>query len=210
MVGPEHGRARICKSTTTSALELDVRVLQRHGLMAQADHTAVVSWSVRGISIATLEVSVIPDGVQLLCCRNQGAHGWAQTKQLVRMESTACTFGGQRYWFRCPAAGCARRVAKLYLGDSGSFACRHCCRLVYESQREPRDIRAIRRANRLRERLAWEPGILNGHGGIPTGMHGKTFRQLLNLHDEYVRRALEGQATWVEGFSRRNTWVYES
>lgn len=205
MGGPGSGRAQIGKATTTSALELDIRVLRWNGLMAQGDHTASVSWSICGISIATLHVSVIPNGVQLLYClyqRQQKGHGWVWAEQQVRLEPTTCTFGGQRHWFRCPVTGCARRVAKLYLAESGSFACRHCCFLVYESQREPKDIRSIRRAERIRERLGWQPGILNGHGVMPVGMHGQTFRRLLGLHDGYVKCALEGHRRWAEGFQR--------
>lgn len=203
MGGPGSGRGQIGKATTTSALELDVRVLQRGALMSQTGHAVTVAWSVRGISVMALDVGVIPDGVQLMYCRERRGQGWVRIEQQVRLEPTACTFGGQRYWFRCPVAGCARRVAKLYLGERERFACRHCCRLVYESQREPKDIRAIRRADRVRERLGWEPGILNGHGPMPTGMHGQTYHRLVGLHDEYARRALEGHAKWVSGFRRR-------
>jgi hypothetical protein len=200
MGGPGSGRAQIGKATTTSALELDVRVLQQGGLMSRTDHTTSLSWSVRGINVARLHVSVVPGGVQLMYCREQRGYGWVQIQQYVKVDSTPCTFGGQRYWFRCPSAGCARRAAKLYLDEGERFACRNCCRLVYESQREPKDIRAIRRAERLRERLGWRPGILNGHGSIPAGMHGQTYWQLVGLHDKYLRRALEGHAQWAERF----------
>ena len=71
--------------------------------------------------------------------------------------------------FICPAAGCGRRVAILYGG--GIFACRHCHQLAYFSSREDAGDRAARRrAERLRARLGWEPGILNGEGGKPKWM----------------------------------------
>jgi hypothetical protein len=44
---------------------------------------------------------------------------------------------------------------------------------------------------------------LNGHGAMPTGMHGRTYRRLVGLHDGCVQRALEGHARWLEGFRRR-------
>src|ERR1700730_635478 len=62
--------------------------------------------------------------------------------------------------FFCPAAGCGRRVAILYGG--GIFACRRRYRLAYASSREEAGGRATRRADSLRARLGWEPGILNG------------------------------------------------
>lgn len=50
-------------------------------------------------------------------------------------EATPCHFGGQRWWFRCPA--CSRRCRILYLPFDGSmFACRQCHRLTYPSQQE--------------------------------------------------------------------------
>jgi hypothetical protein len=86
--------------------------------------------------------------------------------------------------FICPAAGCGRRVAILYGG--GIFACRHCYRLAYASSREDVSDRAARRADRLRARLGWEPGILNGEGGKPKGMRWRTFERLAAEHDAFV------------------------
>lgn len=53
----------------------------------------------------------------------------------VSIISTDCHFGGKRYWFKCPAKGCGRMVAKLYQGQD-IFACRHCYNLTYESRNE--------------------------------------------------------------------------
>ena len=53
----------------------------------------------------------------------------------VRLVSTKCNYGGQRWWFICNY--CKRRVGVLYIGDS-EFACRHCYNLTYESRNESR------------------------------------------------------------------------
>lgn len=42
------------------------------------------------------------------------------------------------------------------------------------SERETADDRAARRADRIRKKLGWEPGILNGDGWKPKGMHWNT------------------------------------
>ena len=89
-------------------------------------------------------------------------------------------------------AGCGRRVAILYGG--GIFACRHCYRLVYPSQRERADDRALRQAGRIRTRLGWEPGTLNGDGGKPKGMRWRTFHCLSAEHEAFVRASLAGMA----------------
>lgn len=106
----------------------------------------------------------------------------------MRLAWTPCHFGGERAWFRCPALGCGRRVAILYGG--AIFACRHCHELVYPSQRETDFDRLARKADRIRERLDWEPGILNGNGWKPKGMHWRTFERLSAEHDRLVERAL--------------------
>jgi hypothetical protein len=203
MGGPGSGRGQFGKHTTNSTRELDVQVLRQHGLISQLDQTVVVSWLVNNVVVAAINLRSTSCGVEFCYRWGRADQDYVRIKQIVKVDATPCNFGGHRFWFRCPVEGCARRVAKLYLGELGWFACRHCCHLVYESQREPKDIRAIRRAERVRERLGWRPGILNGHGAMPTGMHGRTYRRLVGLHDGCVQRALEGHARWLEGFRRR-------
>lgn len=54
-------------------------------------------------------------------------------------EATPCYFGGQRWWFWCPA--CSRRCRILYLPfDESMFACRQCHRQTYPSQQEYRSL----------------------------------------------------------------------
>ena len=110
----------------------------------------------------------------------------------VGLAWTECTLGGRRAWLLCPARGCGRRVALLYIGGSGIFACRHCYKLAYASQRETGDDRAARRADRIRDRLGWEAGILNGEGDKPKGMHWRTFNRLHAEHNDFVNASLAG------------------
>ena len=87
---------------------------------------------------------------------------------------------------------CGRRVAVLYGG--AVFACRHCHKLAYNGQWETPDDRATRRANKLRDRLGWEAGILNGAGDKPKGMHWQTFWRMQASHDAHVMQALAGMS----------------
>jgi hypothetical protein len=80
-------------------------------------------------------------------------------------------------------------VAILYGG--GIFACRHCYQLAYASAREDIGNRAARRADKLRVRLGWEPGILNLNGGKPKWMRWLTFERLAAEHDQLVTRSLQ-------------------
>ena len=43
--------------------------------------------------------------------------------QIIEIERTACYFGGERFWFRCPY--CDSRWRKLYLSHCG-MECRGC------------------------------------------------------------------------------------
>jgi len=56
----------------------------------------------------------------------------------IHLVTTACYFGGERYWFLCPlrrgAVACCRWVGKLYLPPRATyFGCRHCYDLTYRS-----------------------------------------------------------------------------
>nr|VFK12706.1 MAG: hypothetical protein BECKLPF1236B_GA0070989_103931 [Candidatus Kentron sp. LPFa] len=83
-------------------------------------------------------------------------------------------------------------MAILYGG--GIFACRHCYQLAYPSQRETGYDRMARQADRIRDKLGWEPGILNGNGWKPKGMHWNTFERLTAQHDAFVQVSLAGMA----------------
>ncbi|MEF8727222.1 MAG: hypothetical protein V5B34_03250 [Accumulibacter sp.] len=132
-----------------------------------------------------------------------GGADWQTMDYPVWLEWTACTLGGRRAWFRCPANGCGRRVALLYLGGAGIFACRHCYRLAYACQRETADDRAARRADRIRDRLGWQAGILNPSGSKPKGMHWRTFERLTAEHNAFVGVSLAGMSARLGLIRRR-------
>lgn len=118
--------------------------------------------------IASIQVRTESGHLTLMYRYRGGDSDWRDMQYTVSLDWTPCHFGSERAWFICPAAGCGRRVAILYGGSI--FACCHCFRLAYPSQRESAKDRATRRANKIRARLGWEPGILNGKG-IQTERH---------------------------------------
>jgi hypothetical protein len=166
---------------------LDVRRWQRDGLLMPGRWFGW-QWRRDGETVASIQVLAETDRVTLSYRHRRAGEDWKSEEYPVGLSWTPCTFGGQRAWFTCPAAGCGRRVAILYGGSI--FACRHCYRLVYRSQRESIGDRAARRAEKIRARLGWEPGILNGRGDRPKGMHGGTFERLTGLHDVFLTRSL--------------------
>ena len=175
------------KSCTTDLRALEVRKIQGKGLLTPRKSFGW-NWNRSGETIASINISVDNDRVTLDYRSRSNGGEWHAMNYPVRLAWTPCNYGGQRAWWLCPAVGCGRRVAVLYGGSV--FACRHCQQLAYKSQRETPDDRAIRRADKLRDRLGWEAGILNGAGGKPKGMHWQTFEKMRAKHDSEVRQAL--------------------
>jgi hypothetical protein len=170
---------------------LDVRRLVRDGYL-KAGMVYGWQWTRRGEVVASINVKVETERIWLNYRQRQHGGEWQDMRYPVQLDRTACHLGGERVWWRCPAGGCGRRVAVLFGGKV--FACRHCHRLAYTCQRETEDDRAARRADTLREQLGWVPGILNGEGGKPKGMHWRTFERLRAEHGAHVNRALVGMA----------------
>lgn len=188
------------RDTTGDHRSLDVRYLQREEFLTPG-WAGVLRWTRDGETQATIGLRTEADQVILNYRHQRRGSDWRPMEYPVRLNWTRCTFGGRRAWFLCPAQGCGRRVARLYIGGAGIFACRHCYQLAYACQRESADDRAIRRADRIRERLGWEPGIVNGSGPRPKGMHRCTFERLTAQHDAFVRASL---AMMADRFYRRN------
>jgi len=169
--------------TTCESRPLDIRQLHRNGLLMPGKSFGW-SWTCNGEKMASIHIRVEP-GYVVLRYRIQGRDSeWQQKEYPVYLEWTDCNLGGQRPWFHCPTLGCGKRVAILYAGSV--FTCRHCKQLAYACQRETRDDRAARRAETIRGRLGWEPGILNGEGIKPKGMHWRRYERLRSEHNAYA------------------------
>ncbi|MDP1646189.1 MAG: hypothetical protein Q8L71_11935 [Thiobacillus sp.] len=152
-------------------LALDVRHLHRGGQLTPGQ-----SWLITLQQNVSIQMRTEGDRV-ILNYRNRSNDGeWRPIIYPVYLEWTGCRLGGRRAWFLCPTPGCGRRVAILFGG--AVFACRHCHKLAYESQRASPSDRAMRRADRIRRRLGWDAGIANLSGGKPKGMHWRTFARL--------------------------------
>ena len=180
------------KDTTDDCHILDVRLFQRDGVLV-AGRSFTTNRMRNGKAVASIQMRSEADRVILDYRHQRGGGEWKSQNYPVQIEWTPCNYGGTRAWFRCPANGCGRRVAKLYLGGS-IFACRHCYQLVYSCQRENFEDRATRQADKIHDRLKWEPGILNGHGIKPKEMHWRTYQRLTMKHDELVSITLNYMA----------------
>ncbi len=180
------------KSTVESYCKLDIRELNKRQLL-EPNQTFNWSWSRNGEKISDIKIQTYPKKVILIYRHKAHSEEWEDFNYPVFLDWTNCHLGGERPWFLCPAVGCHKRVAILY--SSRVFACRSCLHLVYSSQREEDYDRYARKANKIRERLGWQPGIYNLRGDEkPKGMHWKTFQRLLNEHDALENRSMMGVA----------------
>jgi hypothetical protein len=175
------------KATTSDRRPLDIRRLQRDGLLTPG-RSCSWQWRCYGQEVASIQIRAEAGQVILNYQNRSNGGDWQPKEYPICVEWTDCNLGGQRAWFRCPAMGCGKRVAILYAG--AIFTCRHCQKLAYACQRETLDDRSARRADTLRRRLQWPAGILNGTGGKPKGMHWRTFERLKAEHNAFVRVSL--------------------
>ena len=177
------------KSTMGDMHVLDIRKIARAGRLTPGQSFGW-QWTCNDEKIASINMRTDTDRVTLdYRARDRGGE-WQAMNYPVRLSWTPCTYGGQRAWWLCPAVGCGRRVAVLYGGKV--YACRHCHQLAYKTQREQLHGRAGSKADKLRNRLQWEVGILNGNGIKPKGMHWATFARLQARHDALVNQTLAG------------------
>jgi len=153
----------------------------------------VMEWTRFGRLTASLIVRPGRDRVYLIDRFRISPDKWKTVRSMVRLDWTPCHFGGRRAWFLCPH--CKRRVAVLH--GSTTIACRHCFRLAYPSTREGKAERAGRRAEKIRARLEWRPGIAWGMDRKPRHMHWDTFDRLSILAEGLAMIAMEPMLRWL-------------
>jgi len=183
------------KKTTEDCRSIDVRNWQRHGRLRPGLFFNW-QWSRCSEVVASIGVRTEIDRVILSYRHRSSGEDWQSESYSIDLDWTDCHYGTERPWFLCPASGCRRRVAILYC--DGMFACRRCSQLAYPCQRERVDDRAARKANRIRDRLGWEQGILNQNGLKPKGMHWKTFYQLSMKHDALAQKSFVGMVARMD------------
>jgi hypothetical protein len=171
-----------------SVQRIDVRDFARRGVLKAGWFSW--SWNRGGEPTGSIGVRVHDSYSLALEYRvhDYYADTWHQANQSVRVNYTACTYGGKRPWFACPV--CSRRIAVLYLRSS-RFACRHCQRVAYRSQSEDALGRMWRKQTKIEKRLGdnWQR---------PKGMRRRTYEGLLDMLNECEQRRGEACALFIE------------
>jgi len=188
-------RAEDCRS-------LDVRRWQREGFLDPGRFFGW-AWHREGREVSSISAAVLRGAVKL--SYSIGLEGSKEDiRYTVPLTWTPCNFGGSRPWFVCPGVvkgvSCGRRVAKLYLKNR-YFLCRYCHDLTYTSRQETGWYAALRRCQRIRQKLGASVNMTESFPNKPKGMHNRTYRRLFleykqaheeftSANDEYARRLI--------------------
>ena len=174
-------------------LRLDVRELHKAGLF-WGDARGSVTWQRGGGNTQSIGIRSLPCELALQLDYNFGPQQ-IPVREVVQLTFTACHFGGDRPWFRCPC--CDRRCAILW--GRGRFLCRSCHRVAYPSQNESIGSQAIRRIHEIRAALGVEASLPIDRISRPRYMRYGRFQTLFFelLRHEAIRSA------WITGLSPR-------
>lgn len=197
--GSGRKRSPVAKLLTPTFRSIDIRRWQREGLLRPGFSFTRV-WHRHGEPVAQIRVRLLGDRLQVVYMALPHAGHTSAQECIIPMTRTTCHMGGARSWFLCPQPGCGRRVAVLY--EREGFACRQCLDLAYPSQRESAAGRALLKAERVRQRLGWEPWECSATGRRPKGMHERTFCRLRALRACLMIQALGGAKQRLDSISR--------
>lgn len=158
---------------------LNVNCLNKAGCL-QPNGMRGWQWTRDGEAGASITLWAEADWLHLYYRMRGGSGAWEDIAEAVPIVRAPCRFGGERPYFVCPGmvagVACGRRVIKLY--GPNRFLCRHCNRLAYASQSEDDWGRALRRVNKVRQRLGGAPGLPARFLSRPKGMWQRTFERL--------------------------------
>jgi len=104
----------------------------------------------------------------------------------IEVTSTACNYGGKRYWWKCPA--CGGRFACMYLYN-GAYRCRHCLNAVHASTQSTKKDRNLDQMWKTIERYGlYEKSGVDGFSLLydfykPPRMHRKTWGRIMDAHN---------------------------
>lgn len=159
---------------------LDIGRLRRSGIFT-AGWRGSWEWSLNGEKVSSIGIE---GGRHVIVLRYRNERYGEEAQHIVEQVPIVwrgCRYGGQRPYFACPGVVngvvCRRSVTKLY-SVGKYYVCRHCGRLSYSSQSEDSCDRALRRANRIKQRLGGDPGLAASMPVRPKGMWRKTYERL--------------------------------
>jgi hypothetical protein len=200
MGGPGSGRfLRFnTKPTVERQIFIDIRLLKRKNALTPGT-VGKLSWSSHGNKRGAVHFEVQKNRLILKYGHRGRGGAWEGVKQAILIEQTPCNYGGNRKWFLC--SQCERKVEILYslYGEKKYFLCRDCHGLTYTSCNTHPTKRMFNKANRLKEKIGVEPGIMDFIPEKPKGMHRSTFYKAVR---EIQKLELLGDQAMFEKWER--------
>jgi hypothetical protein len=191
------------RKTVECSRVLDINELSEKGCLRCS---STCQW-IDGSEVFSLKLRAERERLHLRYKMRVGGGGWENVVEVVPIVHLPCRFGGSRAYFICPGPGggtdCGRRVAKLYLSRR-YFLCRECNALPYASQYEQPWQRALRRVNKLKQRLGIGIGIAEPLPEKPRGMWVRTYACLL---DEILQAEILANEAQANRFKRLSAQV---
>lgn len=143
---------------------LDVNRFHREGCLTPGRQGDWM-WSSEGEEVARIGYKAEAGQLVLNYRMREYDGDWEPITEAIRLTHVDCHYGKSRPYFICPGIvndrACRRRVGKLFAGGR-FFLCRHCYRVAYSSQSEPRYDRMLRRANKLRKEQGGDRELRTG------------------------------------------------
>jgi hypothetical protein len=184
---------------------LDINQLREKGCL-RPGWSGACQWT-DGNKVCSINLSADSERLHLSYKVRVGDGRWEDMAEVIPIVHLPCRFGGNRPFFICPGPGdgndCGRRISKLYLSHR-YFLCRHCNQLAYASQYEQPWQRALRRANKLKQRLGIDVGIAEPFPDKPKGMWARTYGCFLDEILEAELLAYEAQANMLKRLAQVN------
>lgn len=138
MGGYGSGKKTCKKTTVEECLKLRVKSLVRAGRWQDGQvGTITWTWGNDGQARIGFRLDLAhPPRIWLNYTITKASGEKQSYDYAVGLDSEPCKFGGRQWYYRCPGAGCGRRVRMLHKPpDAGLFACRDCHKLTYISGR---------------------------------------------------------------------------
>jgi hypothetical protein len=194
------------RSTVEACRSIEVNRLHREGCL-RSGWAGGWQWTRDGENVASINLRADANRLHLSYRVRISCGEWEDVTETVRIVRVPCRFGGTRPYFICPGVvngiACGRRVAKLH-GPGRYFLCRHCYQIAHASQREGEGDRALRRANKIRQRLGGDPGMDEPFPQRPKGMWRRTYERLCERAFEAETLADEASAIRVQRLLARS------
>jgi hypothetical protein len=184
------------RKTVESCRMLDINQLREMGCL-RPGWSGACQWT-DGNGVASINLRAEVKRLHLSYTARVGDGERQDMAETIPIVHLRCRFGGTRAFFICPGPGdgadCGRRITKLHLSQR-YFLCRHCNQLAYASQYEQPWKRALRRANKFKQRLGVGGGIAEPLPDKPKGMWTRTYGCLLDQILQAEMLANEVQAS---------------